>query len=123
MRLSPRHVGSATRSHRAIAPASASRLRLDLVDLPSTDLVELSGKTFHFPKNPEDRFIDASVYIYHSHHPADVTRITFGSISLAGIAVEMDVDLCFDVEGLGEFKNAHWVVSTALRHGEKKRLR
>lgn len=98
-------------------------LRLDFVDLPSTDFVELSGKTFHFPKNPDDGFIDASVYIYHSHHPADVTRITFGSISLAGIAVEMDVDLCFDVEGLGEFENAHWVVSTALRRGEKKRQR
>lgn len=98
-------------------------LRLDFVDLPSTDFVELSGRTFHFPKNPDDGFIDASVHIYHSHHPADVTRITFGSISMAGIAVEMDVDLCFDVEGLGEFENAHWVVSTALRHGEKKRQR
>jgi hypothetical protein len=42
---------------------------------------------------------------------------------LAGIAVEMDVELCFDVEGLGEFENVHWLVSTALRHGEKKRHR
>jgi|CXWL01.1.fsa_nt_gi hypothetical protein len=98
-------------------------LRLDFIDLPSTDFVKLSGKTFHFPKNPVDGFIDASLYIYHSHHPADINRITFGSISLAGIAVEMDVDLCFDVEGLGEFENAHWIVSSALRHGEKKRQR
>jgi hypothetical protein len=98
-------------------------LRLDFIDLPSTDFVELSGKTFHFPKNPADGFIDASIYIYHSHHPVDINTITFGSISLAGIAVEMDVDLCFDVEGLGEFENAHWIVSSALRHGEKKRRR
>lgn len=96
-------------------------LRLDFIDLPSTDFVELSGKTFHFPKNPVEGFIDASIYIYHSHHPADINRITFGTISLTGIAVEMDVDLCFDVEGLDEFENARWMVSSALRHGEKKR--
>ncbi len=98
-------------------------LRLDFIDLPSTDFVELSGRTFLFPKNPAEGFIDASIYIHHAHHPVDITRITFGSISMAGISVEMELDLCFEVEGLGEFENAHWIVSSALRHGERKRQR
>jgi hypothetical protein len=89
-------------------------LQLDVIKLPSTDFSELSGRAFSFPKNPKDGYIDGSIYIDHAHHPADVTRISFGPILPAGIAVEMDVDFCFEFEGLGDFENARWVVASTL---------
>ncbi|MEQ1708213.1 MAG: hypothetical protein ABL864_07770 [Terricaulis sp.] len=95
----------------------STSLRLDFIDLPLTDFVELAGRTFDFPKNPEDGYIDGSIYIYHAHHLADVTRIKFGSISMEGIAVEMDVELLFEIEGLGDYRNTHLILATALRHG------
>ncbi|MFC9970289.1 hypothetical protein ACFVH6_05230 [Spirillospora sp. NPDC127200] len=55
-----------------------TEISLDDVRLPATDLEALSRRTFTFPVNPEDGYIDGSVYLVAAHCPVDVTRIEFG---------------------------------------------
>jgi hypothetical protein len=50
---------------------------LDGVDLPSDTLRELAGKSFDFPVNPSDGYIDGSIYLGTRHHPVNVTSLNF----------------------------------------------
>lgn len=56
-----------------------SPLRLDQIDLPVDELFELAGRTFEFPLNPEEGFIDGSVYLRTRHHTVDVLQLAFGA--------------------------------------------
>ncbi|MBE1531256.1 hypothetical protein [Actinomadura algeriensis] len=51
---------------------------LDFISLPTEHLTALSARTFTFPVNPEDGYIDGSIYLVGTHNPVDVTRIAFG---------------------------------------------
>lgn len=53
-------------------------IRMERVELPATGPAGLAGRTLTFPLNPEDGFIDASVYLMSTHFPVDVTAIRFG---------------------------------------------
>ena len=53
-------------------------LRADGIELPSLDPNVLAGQVFEFPVNPEQGFIDASVYFANVHNPVDITRLVFG---------------------------------------------
>lgn len=90
-------------------------LRLDFVRLPSAELPDLAGRTLNFPKNPEPGYLDGSLYIEHAHHPADVTQIRFGALTDEGLEAEMEVELCFEFEGLGDYRDAAWRCVTRLR--------
>jgi hypothetical protein len=92
-------------------------LELHCIDLPSSNLEELAEKTFCFPRNPEEGYIDGSIYIEHAHHPADVTRIKFGSMMEGQLPVEMDIELDFGFEGLGEYTKVAWLLSTTIGQG------
>lgn len=54
-------------------------IRLDFISLPGTGLADLGGRSFDFSVNPEDGYIDGSVYLGGAHNPVDVTRVEFGS--------------------------------------------
>jgi len=90
-------------------------LRLDAVSLPTMDLTVLSGRTFAYPVNPDDGYIDGSIYIESAHHPADVSSIRFGAVAEEGLEAELAVNLRFEFEGLGEFADTHWICATHLR--------
>ena len=89
-------------------------LRLDEVELPSDCFEILAGRTFTFPVNPEDGYIDGSIYIDHAHCPVDITTIRFGSLVGNAIEVELEGDLSLEFEGLGNFANIHWVCRTHM---------
>lgn len=55
----------------------ATSLRLDGIDLPSVRLAELVSKSFDFPLNPEDGYIDGSIYLGQRHHPLDIHQLAF----------------------------------------------
>jgi len=55
-------------------------LRADFIDLPVTELSSLQNRTFDFPVNPEDGYIDASVFFSGAHNPVDITRLAFGNL-------------------------------------------
>lgn len=42
---------------------------LDFIKLPAEELTELSQRTFTFPVNPEDGYIDGSIYLIAAHCP------------------------------------------------------
>jgi hypothetical protein len=89
-------------------------LRLDEVELPSDCFEVLAGRTFTFPVNPEDGYIDGSIYINHAHHPVDITAIRFGLLVGDAIEVEFEGNLNLEFEGLGRFANTHWVCRTHM---------
>ena len=84
------------------------------MELPSDRFEVLAGRTFTFPVNPEDGYIDGSIYIDHVHHPVDITAIRFGPLVGSVIEVELEGDLNLEFEGLGSFANTHWVCRTHM---------
>lgn len=54
-----------------------AQIRLDGIEMPSLMLADLVGKSFAFPINPEDGYIDGSIYMDSAHHPVDVDNISF----------------------------------------------
>ncbi|GAA0582806.1 hypothetical protein [Actinomadura livida] len=50
-----------------------TEISLDHIHLSATELTGLSQRTFTFPVNPEDGYIDGSIYLVASHCPVDVT--------------------------------------------------
>ncbi|MEM9187040.1 MAG: hypothetical protein AAGB00_11140 [Planctomycetota bacterium] len=73
---------------------------LEEVSLPSLELSQLAGEELHFPKNPDDGYIDGSFYAVHAHHPVDVTRIKFGEAADGTIPTSIDCAFQFAFEGL-----------------------
>ncbi len=84
------------------------------IELPTVELEELAGRRFSFPVNPEDGYIDGSVYIEHAHHPVDVTSIEFGNIAPRGLEAKLQMQFVFQHEGLREYANAEHVLTTLL---------
>ncbi|MEU0497155.1 hypothetical protein [Mycobacterium sp. NPDC006124] len=91
-----------------------TRLRLDFISLPAAHLAELGGRSFAFPVNPEDGYIDGSIYLGQAHNPVDVTEIDFGSILEAGITARLCASFDFTQEHV-EIANRSAILTVALR--------
>ena len=89
-------------------------IRLDSVKLPTTDLAVLSGRTFDFPLNPEDGYIDGSVYFLDRHNPVDVTKIVFSALERDGAIVTIEAAFLLEFEGTG-YRNFRKVLSCRIR--------
>ena len=89
------------------------------VRLPAPDILVLAGQTFSFPVNPNQGYIDGSVYVQHAHHQVDVTSIRFGRAD--GNAVEMEIDLVFvfEFEGLSDYRNTPWALVNQLSNSKQ----
>ena len=72
----------------------------DLVNLPTHDFSSLAKTVHEFPVNPEDGYIEASVYIEHAHHPVDINKLTFGEVNGETIQVTADANFVFSLEVL-----------------------
>ena len=70
------------------------------VSLPS-DSQTWAHRSFTFPHNPKDGYIDGSIYLRHAHNPADVTCIKFGERRGDSISAEFSICLVFEFEGIG----------------------
>ncbi|MBD7922368.1 hypothetical protein [Xanthomonas bonasiae] len=75
-------------------------VRLDGVNLPSNLLSDLAGKSFVFPVNPQEGYIDGSIYLDDRHHPVDVTSLTFNCSRAGGLTLLVKGTYLFSVEGL-----------------------
>lgn len=78
-------------------------IHLDFINLPSMKWNELHGRRFEFPVNPEDGYIDGSIYIEHAHHPVDVASIAFTDIHDGKLTARMTMRMLFEFEGLDEY--------------------
>ncbi|GLZ09709.1 hypothetical protein Acsp03_71750 [Actinomadura sp. NBRC 104412] len=89
-------------------------IRLDFIELPTDHLSALSKRTFTFPVNPQDGYIDGSVYLLHTHNPVDVTRIDFGEMNSDQIPARLHAYFDFG-DGINDLRNRNAVLETVLR--------
>ena len=75
-------------------------ISLDLIELPER-LAGIENKKFKFPISPNEGYIDGSMFLYHAHHPVDVTEIHFGKLSndKKSIPVRLKMAFNFQYEG------------------------
>ncbi len=62
---------------------------LDGIEGVGADLCSVQGQSFDFPVNPAPGYIDGSIYICGTHHPVDVSRLTFDQVVDGGIALSL----------------------------------
>jgi len=75
---------------------------LNFIDFGVRDWKMLSGSNFAFPKNPENGYIDGSMYLGGAHNPADATRIRFGDLVGNILPASIDIEFDFTYEGPAE---------------------
>ena len=94
-------------------------VRLDCVVLPTSNLQTLSGSTHSFPTNPDDGFIDGSIYIGSRHHPIDVHEIKFAATDGKSIKATIACEIDFGFEGLNDFEKTTWKFEALLEWIDK----
>jgi len=77
-----------------------TEILIDGIELPVESLESLQGNTYVFPVNPEDGYIDGSVYLEHAHHPVDVTKIIFGKLKGSKLETIIEGTVALSCEGL-----------------------
>jgi hypothetical protein len=75
-------------------------IHLTQVTLPD-DLSNCIGKTVVFPINPNQGYIDGSIYLAERHNPVDVSEIKFISIEKNKLTAEINMFFDFEFEGTG----------------------
>ncbi len=90
---------------------------LEAIDFGTQSIAELANKTFVFPVNPEDGYIDGSIYLANVHNPADVTEIAFGPYSGSTITATITLRILFSFEG-SAFPDTDFVLNTPLTVAE-----
>ncbi|MCJ8351502.1 hypothetical protein [Moritella sp.] len=78
-------------------------IRLDGIKIPSA-YSELEGREFLFPTNPENGYIDGSVYFFAAHSPVDVTKISFGKTESGKLSAIIQSEWILEFERTG-YKN------------------
>jgi hypothetical protein len=76
---------------------------LEFIDFGVKSWRELPERECTFPKNPEDGYIDGSLYLHGAHNPADTTRIRFGALREDFVLpTSLDIEFDFTQEGLDD---------------------
>lgn len=72
-------------------------IRADGIALPPS-LDQLSGQTFHFPLNPDDGYIDASIYLCDGHNSVNISSISFKNLTPDKQQIDVVIEMLFDFE-------------------------
>ncbi len=92
--------------------AVETSIRLDGIGIP-IDPSLLEEKVFEFPINPNDGYIDGSVYFLAVHNPVDVTHIEFGEIVNDTLPIVLTINWVLEFEKTG-FKNFESILKTCI---------
>jgi len=95
----------------------ATSFELESIDFGTQNIVELASNTFTFPVNPEEGYIDGSIYLANVHNPADVTEIAFGPYNDSTISATITLRILFSFEGHA-FQDTDLVLNTLLKVAE-----
>lgn len=71
---------------------------LDFIKMKIVKLEDLQFRTFKFPVNPNDGYIDGSIYLMNVHNPFDVTEIEFGKLVNNTIEAKIQYQIDFEFE-------------------------
>jgi hypothetical protein len=91
-----------------------TEISLDFIMLPADHLAALNQRTFAFPTDFEEGFVDGSIYLLATHSPVDVTRIDFGLASTDQITARLHADFDFERTHTG-IRNRTAELDTTLR--------
>ncbi|MES2981397.1 MAG: hypothetical protein V4727_03705 [Verrucomicrobiota bacterium] len=69
------------------------------LEISASGLSDLIGRTFEFPSNPEDGYVEGSIYIWNSHNPIDLHSVAFGQQIQTAIPATLDMTFVFEYEG------------------------
>lgn len=75
-------------------------IRLDGIALDLGDLQAQARCSHRFPVNPDEGFIDGSIYLQGRHVPVDVTSLAFGTVEPRGMPLRIAGTMVFTVSGL-----------------------
>ncbi|SBS27030.1 hypothetical protein MSP8887_00522 [Marinomonas spartinae] len=89
-------------------------IQLDFIKIHFKSFSDLQNKEFEFPINPEDGYIDGSVYLDSQHIPVDVTKISFCSFDGDNIKAKIFGIVLFDNCGYKD-PNQEFDLETTLR--------
>ncbi|MEE1899701.1 hypothetical protein V1389_15245 [Flavobacterium rakeshii] len=78
----------------------STSINLYAIELPET-LHSYVGKTISFPVNPNEGYIDGSVFLRNAHNPVDVTEIRFLKLEKDFIELELTMMFDFEYEDIG----------------------
>jgi|GEM_PF-1164781 len=76
-------------------------VQLNFIRLNTRKIKNLENSEFHFPINPDDGYVDGSIYLFDVHNPFDVTKMTFGKIVNSTIELKLEYNIIFEFEGTG----------------------
>lgn len=89
-------------------------IQLDFIKIYFRSFSDLQDKEFEFPVNPEEGYIDGSVYLDSQHIPVDVTKISFCSFDGDYIKAKIFGMVLFDYCGYKE-PNQEFELEATLR--------
>jgi hypothetical protein len=92
--------------------------QLDWVKLNIRSLQDLENKTFTFPINPTNGYIDGSIYLFEVHNMIDTTNITFGKFNNQKIPIKTVLRIDFELEVTGYATTKFLDFETELNLGE-----
>lgn len=69
------------------------------LEISASEPSDLIGRTFEFPSNPEDGYVEGSIYIWNAHNPIDLHSVAFGQQTEAAIPATLDMTFVFEFEG------------------------
>jgi hypothetical protein len=90
---------------------------IQLPDQPFRGYRALVGRTFEFPTNPEEGYIDASIYLCGAHNMIDVAELSFLGMKRGLLEVRITMAIDFESEGTGYANTDALAVEVALRPG------
>ena len=91
-----------------------THIRLDGIALDLSQLHAHEHRHYHFPINPEEGYIDGSVYLQNQHVPVDVTDLIFGTFTSQGLPVQIKGILTFSAISIKTWSDTAIALSCIL---------
>lgn len=82
--------------------------------LPSNLLSDLADKSFEFPVNPQEGYIDGSICVDGRHHPVDVTSLAFNRSRAGGLTLLVKGTYMFAFEGLAGLGDTPFTIAAPV---------
>lgn len=89
-------------------------IRLDGIALDLADLRRHEHRGYRFPANPQDGYIDGSVYLCRRHVPVDVTELRFGAPTPQGLSARITGTIAFAAAGVAVWRDAPLALAFVL---------
>ncbi|MBB6563038.1 hypothetical protein HNP48_005755 [Acidovorax soli] len=90
-------------------------IRLDGIALELGDLRVQAGRQHRFATNPQEGYIDGSMYLQGRHVPVDVVLLEFGEMAPEGLLpLRLEGHLVFSAAGLQGWNDTPLVLATTL---------